>query len=316
MRDSGPRWIGVDGGGTRCRAVVVDAACRELGRAEGGPALIDPRRPEEAARVVAALARAAAESAGAERPVRGLWAGLAGAGPRAARTAVRDILAAAGLAEAVAVGGDVEAARTDAFGDGPGILLVVGTGSVALARDPAGGRAIAGGWGAALDDEGSGYRIGLDGLRAVMRSADGRAPATALTQALLGATGARKPEDLVEWVANAPKKDVAALCVAVGRAWQAGDPAAVQVVERALSAVRLLLEAVLARTSGWTAPPPLAMVGGLAREGSELRDPIAHVASALGCAVRQEPVVGERGAAAKAIHAFPPARPGAGPDPC
>ena len=305
MPDSAQRWIGVDGGGTCCRAVVVDAERRELGRVKGGPALIDPLRPERAARVVADLARSAAAAAGVEGPLQGLWAGLAGAGPREPRKAVRDLLVRAGVAKGVAVGGDVEAARADAFGDGPGILLVVGTGSVALARDPDGGKAIVGGWGAALDDDGSGYRIGLDGLRAVMRSADGRAPATKLTKAMLGATGADEPAGLVEWVAGASKRDVAALCVAVGRAWEAGDPAAAEVVERALAAVRSLVETALARTSGWTAPPPLAMVGGVVRKGSELRAPVIGVASALGCAVRREPVLGERGAAAKAIQAFP-----------
>ena len=299
------RWIGVDGGGSGSRAVVVDAAGRELGRAEGGSALIDPLRPLEAARVVAELAGAAAKAAGAELPVRGLWAGLAGAGPPGPRGAVRGFLAEEGVATGVAVGGDVEAARADAFGDGPGILLVAGTGSVAIARDPNGGKAMAGGWGAALDDEGSGYRIGLDGLRAVMRSADGRAPATSLTGALLRETGVAEPRDLVEWVAGASKRDVAALCVAVGRACQEGDAAAAQIVEKALAGIRSLVEAVLARTSGWPGKPPLAMIGGVVREGSELRAPVMRIAAEQGCTVRRAPVVAERGAARKAIRQFP-----------
>lgn len=305
--DAGPeRWIGVDGGGSRSRAMVVDAAGRELSRVEGGSALIDLLRPLEAARVVAELAGTAATAAGAELPVRGLWAGLAGAGPLGPRAAVRDFLAEEGVAAAVAVGGDVEAARADAFGDGPGILLVVGTGSVAVGRDPAGVEATAGGWGAALDDEGSGYRIGLDGLRAVMRSADGRAPATSLTGAMLRETGVADPRDLVEWAASATKRDVAALCVAVGRACQEGDAAAAQVVEKALAGIRSLVGAVLARTSGWPGKPPLAMIGGVVREGSEMRAPVMRVVAEQGCAVRRAPVIAERGAARKAIRLFPP----------
>lgn len=300
-----PCWAGVDGGGTRSRAVVVDAGARELGRAEGRPSLIDPLRPGEAAGVVAALVRKAASSAGIALPVRGLWAGLAGAGPPGPREKVRAALEDAGVAGGVIVGGDVEGARADAFGEGPGILLVAGTGSVVLARDPAGKRAMVGGWGAALDDEGSGYRIGLDGLRAVMRSADGREGETALTEAVLAATGARDPGALVEWTARATKRRIASLCVVVGRAAENGDPAAARVIERAMEGIRALLQAALDRTSGWDGRPPVAFVGGLVREGSELRDLVARVASDLGCDVQLAPVVAERGAARMAARAFP-----------
>ena len=277
---------------------------RELGRAEGGPSLIDPLRPGEAAEVVAALVREAASSAGFALPIQGLWAGLAGAGPPVLREKVRSLLEEAGVAGGVIVGGDVEGARTDAFGDGAGILLVAGTGSVVLARDPTGKRAIVGGWGAALDDEGSGYRIGLDGLRAVMRSVDGRAGKTALTEALLAATGAGDPSALVEWTAHATKRRIASLCIVVGRAFEEGDPAATRVIERALEGIRALLQAALDRTSGWEGRPPVAFVGGLVREGSELRDLVVRVASDLGCDVRLAPVAAERGAARMAMRAF------------
>ncbi len=298
-------WVGVDGGGTRSRAVVVDAETREVGRAEGGPSLIDPLRPGEAAGVVAALVREAASAAGRGLPVRGLWAGLAGAGPPGPRAAVRSALEDTGVAAGVVVGGDVEGARADAFGDGPGILLVAGTGSVALARDPSGKRAMVGGWGAALDDEGSGYRIGLDGLRAVMRSADGRDGKTALAKALLEKTGVSDPGGLVEWTARATKRQIASLCVVVGRAFEAGDPAAVRVIEKALEGIRSLLQAALDRTAGWEGCPPVAFVGGLVREGSELRDLVVRVASDLGCDARLAPVVAERGAARLAMRTFP-----------
>ena len=138
VRVSSACRVGVDGGGTRSRALVGDGAGRELGASDGGPGLIDPRDPERAVRVVAAVVRVAVADAGVDLPVRGVWVGLAGAGNEAARRAVEVGLRDAGLARAVAVGSDVEAAHADAFGDGPGVLLVVGTGSAVRAVDPRG----------------------------------------------------------------------------------------------------------------------------------------------------------------------------------
>ena len=90
----------------------------------------------------------AAAAAQVALPVKGLWSGLAGAGHEAARAAVEVGLRDAGLAERVAVGTDVEAAHADAFGDGAGIMLVVGTGSVVRVVGPGGGGGDGGGVGA------------------------------------------------------------------------------------------------------------------------------------------------------------------------
>ena len=294
-------WIGVDGGGTRSRAMAGDAHGRELGAAGGGPGLINARDPGGAVREVAALVRAAAAAAGVELPVRGLWAGLAGSGHEAARTAAEEGLRELGLAERVAVGSDVDAAHADAFGTGAGMLLVVGTGSIVRAVDPLGEVLTVGGWGALLGDEGSGYRIGLDGVSAVLRSADGREPETALTAALLSSTGTAGPSSLAAWAIGATKGEIAALFSPVATAARQGDTVAARVIHHALGGVRALMEAALARTSGWEGRPPIAFVGGLIREGSRLGPTVAGMASELGYEVRPGPVVPDRGAVKKAI---------------
>lgn len=294
-------WAGVDGGGTKSRAMVVGERGCELAVAEGPAGLVDPLDPAAAAAVVAALVRRTASVAGARLPLEGLWAGLAGVGQEGTRRAVEAALGGAGVARRVAVGTDVEAARADAFGEEPGVLLVAGTGSVVLARDPSGAQVTVGGWGALLDDAGSGYRIGLEGLRAVVASADGRAPETELTRTLAAATGVRSPPDLPAWAAAAAKRDVAALAMPVLRAFRAGDAAAVRVVRRAVGGLRALLEAALARTSGWRGPPPVALSGGLVNKDGELREAVAAAAAELGYAVRPVSVAPERGAARKAL---------------
>ena len=294
-------WVGVDGGGTRSRAMVGDARGRELGAADGGPGLIDPADPDRPVASVAAVVRAAAVAANVTLPARGLWAGLAGAGHARAREAVEAGLREAGLARQVAVGSDVEAAHADAFGDGPGILCVVGTGSSVRAVTPGGQVVQVGGWGHLLGDEGSGYRIGLDGLRAVMRAGDGREPRTSLSEVLQEAIGVAAPRDLVGWAARAGKGEVAALSVLVAGEARAGDTVAARIVHRALGAIRSHLEAALERSPGWKGRPVVAFVGGLVREGSVLRKAVSEMAAELGCGMHPEPVIPERGALGNAI---------------
>ena len=300
--DTGPGvYVGVDGGGTRSRALVGDATGREFGAADGGPGLIDPADPRVAAVAVAAVAREAARHARVRLPARALWAGLAGAGNERGRAAVEEELRGAGLARRVVVGSDVEAAHADAFGEGPGVLLVAGTGSVARAVDPRGDVVTVGGWGALLGDESGGYGIGLDGIRAVLRSADGREPPTDLTGALLSETGTAGPRELAGWAVGASKGDIAALSVAVAKVSKAGDVVAARAIHRALCAVREHLEAVLGRTSGWGGRAPVAFVGGLIREGGVLREAVAEAAVEVGYEVRREEVVPERGALRRAV---------------
>lgn len=294
-------WIGVDGGGTRSRALAGDARGRELGAADGGPGLIDPADPARTVNAVAAVVLAVALAARLPLPVRGVWAGLAGAGHARARATVEAELEGVGLAGRVTVGSDVEAAHADAFGTGSGILCVLGTGSSVRAVGPSGEVVQVGGWGQLLGDEGSGYRIGLDGLRAVMRASDGRGPRTSLSAALLEATGAAGPRDLVGWAGRAAKGEVAALAVPVAREARMGDAAAARVIRGALGAVRSHLEAALERTPEWEGPPVVAFVGGLVREESVLREAVTAIAAELGCGVHPHPVVPERGALRNAI---------------
>ena len=291
----------MDGGGTRSRALVGDVEGRELGAADGGPGLIDPADPGRAVRAVIEVVRRAAAAAQVALPVKGMWAGLAGAGQEAARAAAEAGLGGAGLAERVAVGTDVEAAHADAFGDGAGILLVVGTGSVVRAVGPGGGVVTVGGWGQLLGDEGSGYRIGLNGLRAVVRASDGREPRTTLTRLLLEATGQGEPRDLVGWAARAAKGEVAALSVLVAREARAGDGVAARVIHRALGAIREHLVAALEGVAGREGRPAVAMVGGLVGENGVLMEAVRGIAHDLGCDVHSGPVVPERGALLSAI---------------
>lgn len=291
--------IGVDGGGTRTRAVVTDLEGSLLGEGEGPAGLVDPARPAAAAEAVAEAVRRASRAAGVELPARALWAGLAGAGREAERAAAEEAVAALGLARAVRVGTDVEAAFADAFGEGPGILLVSGTGSIALGRDGSGGRARVGGWGGLLGDEGSGYWIGVRALRAVLRAEDGRGPETDLRDLLLRETGVAEPGELVRAAAGPGKGPVSALAGAVVQAAAEGDPVAREIVDGAVGELADHVRAAQRRLAGGE-PLSVALAGGLLAPGRPLRPRVEARLEDLGHAVLPEEVRPARGAAALA----------------
>lgn len=274
-------FVGVDGGGTHTRAVLVDEAGRELGRAEGGASVVRVEAPESAARVVIETVRAAADMAGVDLPADVLWAGLAGAGSRDARVGVEVALSAAGLAERTVVGTDVEAAFEDAFGDGPGILLIAGTGSIAWARSADGRLERVGGWGDRLGDEGSGFAIGMAALRAVVRAEDGRGEVTRLRAAVIEHLGLGAPSDLIAWVATASKARVAALVPVVVTAAQEGDGVARRILDEAVAALTDHLTAAVERGGPWENPPELVLWGGLLQPDGSLRGAVEPAARSL-----------------------------------
>jgi glucosamine kinase len=308
-----PLYVGVDGGATRCRAIVLDRDGREVGRAEGPAGIVTVRTATAAAAIVATVVRDAVRDAGrddvgdagASPPVARLVAGLAGAGRPDARDAARSALAATGIARAVEVLGDSEIALDDAFDDGAGILIVAGTGSMALGRQAPGRQARArharaGGWGVVLGDEGSGWWLGIGGLRAVARAADGRGAATILTRVLLDALALSDPAALISRVGGASKGEIAALAPLVLRAALDGDAVARQLADVAAGELAAAAAAVRRALDPWPEPPTVVGVGGLIAPDGLLRDRVAEALGRHELSFDPREVVPARGAARRA----------------
>lgn len=303
--------VGVDGGGTGSRAVVLDRSGEERARVTGSAAIVVPGAETgslEALRdlVRRALAEAAARTGSGPAPGRALAlvAGLAGVGREADRARMETLVRASGLAERARVVNDADVALHDAFGRGPGALLVGGTGSIAAARLPDGTRRRAGGWGLLAGDEGSGWALGLGAVRAALRALDGRGPATALVEPVSHAFGTREPAELVDRLRTAAKGEVAALAPAVIAAADAGDPVAEELASGAAAALAAHLPPVL---SGWddtlprVAPRRVALLGGLIVPGGPLRGRLLPRLEALGVSVIPAPPDPARGAARLAL---------------
>jgi N-acetylglucosamine kinase-like BadF-type ATPase len=127
-----------------------------------------------------------------------------------------------------------------------GIIAISGTGSIAFGMNEAGERARAGGWGHILGDEGSGYVIGLRGMRAVCRAHDGRTPPTKLSDVILAHFGFDRAQQLLGWVRDIQgnKAEIGSLSRLVYEAHEQGDPIATAIINEEAADLAGQVEAV------------------------------------------------------------------------
>ena len=199
---------------------------------------------------------------------------------------------------------DATVALDDAFGDGPGVLLIAGTGSVAFGRSPDGTFARCGGWGPIVGDEGSGAWIGRRAINVVVASSDGREPETALTNALLTAAEIDDVREFIPWAAQATPAKFATLAPSVLSVAAAGDLRANAVVSIAVEELVVHVRTLARRLFvDERAATPVALTGGLLTRGKPLRKRLEQrLRSAVpGAQVRAEDVEPARGAVRGAL---------------
>ncbi|BBE73298.1 BadF/BadG/BcrA/BcrD ATPase family protein [Oharaeibacter diazotrophicus] len=249
--------LGVDGGGSGCRARLADADGRVLGEGRAGPANLTTDYDAALAAVDAA------------------WRGAVAAAGLAPDAAAPRIIAVLGLAGAVALGDGARVAarglpfaRANICSDGEiacvgahagefGGLVVVGTGSQAVLVEAAGVRRF-GGWGFALSDDGSGAVVGREAARRAIAALEGLGPASALTRAIAARFG-DSPLAMLDFALAARPADYARLAPDVFEHAGRGDPVALAIREAAVAAVTRLVDRLAA--AGATR---VALAGGLA----------------------------------------------------
>ena len=222
--------LGVDAGGSKTLAVLMDEEGREVTRGRGGPANFHSVGLEAMRRSVQAAIQEATGEAGQRVAVACL--AMAGVDRPADREHVLAALRDWVPADRLVIGNDAEAALVGAIGRREGVVVIAGTGAIAFGVNAAGETRRASGWGHFLGDEGSGYWIGRRALQSLVRAHDGRGPATRLTGAVLDQLGLRRPEDLIglAYGGQLGVADVAALVPAVVACQEQGDAVAVEIL--------------------------------------------------------------------------------------
>lgn len=243
-------YLGVDGGGSGCRAAVADAAGRVLGEGSGGSANIWTD-PEGARASLLAAAGAALARAGAQPGEVVAVLGLAGANVTGAAERLGPTLPFA----RVRIESDALVAVKGALGAEDGIAAAIGTGSVFGAQRD--GRVeMIGGWGFQLGDHGSGAVMGRALCAAALLAHDGEVAGTPLLDRLVAERGG--PAGLVAWGKAAAPADFARLVPGMLAAAEAGDAAAQAILGGAAADVARAIDRLMA-----AGPVPVAFLGGL-----------------------------------------------------
>jgi N-acetylglucosamine kinase-like BadF-type ATPase len=258
--------VGVDAGGTSTVAALSRGGHFER-VTRGGPANASSRGIDAAALTIRETVR---ELTGVEQP-EALYVAAAGAGSGETAVALEASLRAAFPAARLAVDDDTRCALRAAIPEGPGAVLIAGTGSVAYAENGE-TRVRAGGAGYLLGDEGSAFALGLAALKLLVRTYDGRATADETTALAERAFAAHDRASLLAAIYAGPLDvaQVAALAPSVVAFAGKGNRAATKLVQSAAQDLGELVKAVLARAGLLSASPAIAFAGGLLRENSLL----------------------------------------------
>ena len=249
-------FIGIDGGGSRCRSRLRDSDGRLLASVHGGAANVYLDLDGAVATLQSCISETLRQ-AGVAATVGGrvrIGLGLAGAASPAVADQVAAMLGGPGN---VLVVNDAVTACIGAHAGQDGGLIIAGTGSAAIAR-LAGGEHIIGGRGFMLGDDGSGARIGLDAWRRALRAHDGLEPNSDFTRQLMALFN-NDPGAVIRWGLRAKSSDYGAHAPATFAAAAKGDPVAVSIITTAADALCELAGAVQA-----LGVERMALVGGIA----------------------------------------------------
>lgn len=269
--------LGIDGGGTHTRLELRDMENRPLERAEFGP--FNLNSIGEAA--FRQLLRQVFAHCGTMADCQRLCVGGAGISNPAVGDILGQELEQAGFRGEWKLCGDQEIALRGAM-DGPGLIVIAGTGSICFGKNGAGETARSGGYGHLIDDGGSGYALGRDVLSQAVREADGRSGGQEMLQAVYARLGVSEPGGIVSFVygKETDKAAIAAFSSAALTLCAQGNHGAVEILNRGAAELYAMAEAVQKKLH--LAGCPIAFLGGLLSTDNVYRRCVAERLSALG----------------------------------
>jgi glucosamine kinase len=279
-RATGRRYVaGIDGGATKTVAALLSLDTFDMHLGHGGPSNVDAVGADAA---VAALEGALSDALRAAKVDAGEVGtsvfGVAGTPSDEVSQSVRTEFAL----QASHFVNDVIGAWASGTWLEPGVAVISGTGSHVFGVDAAGRSWRTGGWGHILGDEGSGYWLGLNGMKAALRYRDGSGPETALLDAAVAFYHLDDVEDLQALMYGKPltKREIAAFTQEVEKAAGAGDGVALSLFGTAASDLAVQVRAPVA-ILGLEGRFKVALVGGVFAHGELLRNPFEEAVRAF-----------------------------------
>ncbi|MBA3874037.1 MAG: hypothetical protein H0X30_33305 [Anaerolineae bacterium] len=257
--------MGIDGGGSTVRVLVVTPDLQVIGEAKGSTSNPNLVGREVAKQTIQSTVREAVAAAHLTTDqIASVGIGIAGGEASHSEAWLREVVAGVTPHAEIVPSGDHEIALVGAHGQRKGILVLSGTGSLACGVGSTGDYVVIGARGYLLGDEGSGYWIGMEGLKAAIRDDDGRGRHTKLTNLFLEKFGLPNVEAIVPWLYHtgiSRTKEIATFAGAVLDQSEYGDLVAADIVLRAAEELALAARAVNYRLR--MEALPVAYAGGL-----------------------------------------------------
>ena len=226
--------IGIDGGGTGTVGILTTETGRCLAQVQSGPSNYHVVGEAKTQAVLKNVVEELCEKAGI--PLTSaihFCLGMAGLGRAEDKKVIGKICDELGINENRILTHDAHIALVGGTEKQHGVIVISGTGAIVYGINADGKEARASGWGYLLGDEGSGYDIAINGLRAVARAADSRGRPTELTNRILNALELNAPGDLIRWVHAASRDAIAQLAKTVFDVARTRDTVAEQIVDAA-----------------------------------------------------------------------------------
>lgn len=257
--------LGIDAGGTKTVCLLADASGRIVADARGGGANLQAAGELEVEKVLHQVM----DDAIGDRDIRpaAICLGIAGVDREDDEAVVRAIMRRIGLKARTLIVNDALIALVAGAGEGPGVVVVAGTGSIAYGRDARGRAARAGGWGYLLGDEGGGFWIGRAALAAVVRDFDGRGPQTLLTALTLAEMRIDSPRQLIHevYASGLQRLAITRIAPVVQHAADRGDAVAAEIIDRAAAELAAGATSVIRRLDMRGDAFPMILGGGVFR---------------------------------------------------
>jgi glucosamine kinase len=297
--------LGIDGGATKTLAAVLDVERGALHLGYGGPSNQDAVGVQAAGRGLFEAADEALAGAGiGDAQLDAAVLAVAGTDTDAVEAHVRRERSKEWI-----VVGDVVGAWATATGARPGVGAISGTGSNVFGVGSDGRAWRAGGWGHLLGDEGSGYWLGVQSIKAALRDRERSGPETPLSDAAAEFFGASSVEAMATMVYSVPltKDRIAAFASKTAALAERGDPVARELYERGAAELAQQIAAVIHQT-GLEGAFPVGLIGSAWKAGAVFVDPLTRAIHALApqaqvAVVEMNPVGGSLLLAARAAGA-------------
>lgn len=255
-------FMGIDGGGSTIRILIVDEALSPLIEVKGGAVNPNSMGYDHATTLIrATIQQALAEANLIPSQIHAVCIGIAGVHDYLNHGWLTQVVQPVLPTSLIRPSADHEIALVGALGERYGLLVLAGTGSIVFGVNRQGESAIVGGWGHLLGDEGSGYSLGIQALQAITCAFDGQGVPTTLTEKISTQLGFTTPWNCVGWLygqgEHVPR--VAELALLVLDSATEGDKVAQEIVEHAAQGLAHQAQTAIHRLA--LDNPPIAFAG-------------------------------------------------------